>query len=313
MLDQPFSQLELGFRDTVLHKAQNDEADALCFMYGFNRPRWIPATNWRQAVHHVAFGPRGTPQGLFRFLLLALQIFEDTFDVEVDGGTAAYSFEATSGTPFTNKHVGRYVRLVGPGTSTEEHIYYASAPADIDTPGSSVITLSSVGTTQFEAAPAALTQGTYKAHFLPFLLFELTPGVRFSKEAFSFVLPDGTVQSEPPTPYDTVGPKEDACLIEIWLFGFDKIFTFPATYVQTDHTEAFVPSVLQGGPTGGYIQEDEFEPQYDATGPVYPIYLGDGESAISDIKNVMDMSLVAAGVRTRFKIKLLYNYPDTGV
>lgn len=266
-MSRTLSKATEAFRDTLVHRAEGLEHDRISGLYGVKRPGFIPRSSWRQALHATALGPRGMPGGTLKFLEGAFDHLAESFDVDV-GPSNPQRITASSGSPFKQKHVDRWVRVDGT-------LYYVEGPADVSATSSGQwLTLAPVATHRWSAANFTSSKTGLTAKFLPFVIVEPTPG------------PDETDPAE----YD-INQETDKALVTIYIYG--GVAGTPATYLQTDETEG-IPT---GADPGGHLQTDEFQFASQSIGP-YPPYLSDG-TIYDEVVEVLD-ELLAAGFRAQF-------------
>ena len=138
--------------------------------------------------------------------------------------------------------------------------------------------------------------GRYEATFLPFEIHELTGDRYFSGE---YTFDTGATNDS----IYTIGDWDNFLLVRIYVFEFGD--PAPATYVQEDADEAFLPTTAQGGPTGGYIQSTTAELGNQAIGP-HPVYLANLNQIFAPfLTHIIKEKIVAAGVRVELIQKTL--------
>ena len=116
-MQNPLSQVDQAFADTLIHKAEGDAFDQLAQMYGVPRIPSIPVKYWRKALQHVALGPRGAHGSTFGFVREALRGHDVVFSVQRDSGaTTKHRIYWVSGGPaagFTRKDLHRFWEIDG--------------------------------------------------------------------------------------------------------------------------------------------------------------------------------------------------------
>ena len=108
-----FPQAEQALRDMLVHKAQGRAHDAVARLVGMPRPRGFLETDWVNAIHVLAFGARGHPRAVFRFLEMALMRWHRPREVEVDDSNPLKLYKG-NGAAFDDSYLGRLVRLGTP-------------------------------------------------------------------------------------------------------------------------------------------------------------------------------------------------------
>jgi hypothetical protein len=264
---EPFSRLEQAWRDTLIHKAEGDAFDALAEMFNLARPyNWSEAP-WREALHAVVYGPRGTPGSMFAFLDAALQEYRTEVAVTID---AAAPQTITSAAPFDGSLVGKLVRLDG----IAEGLYCTVGPHTATGGASTTLTLCEWPCGYWYGAdwagldwPPATSTAALTATFLPFQLREPTPGPE-------------------------VEPNELlACKLIILLSG--GVANVPPTYLQP----AGGGARPVGQPFGGHVMTSALTHEGDQVNGPFPIYLM-GDSLLGVLETRLK-TLLAAGVHPR--------------
>mgnify|MGYP003146389120 CR=1 FL=1 len=300
------SFVEEGFRDTQIMKAAYTAFDKLVRAYGLTRPFWCQRKYWRQAVKSLLFAPRGTPYILQEFLEAALGQYADVRTVEIDTTTAGGTrILPVDGVAFSNKHVARHVKLKAldhantPSTNNRLGVDPLLVHTALRDSGSGGLDLTQYGPAGYETTLGVgntLPYGRYEATFLPFEIQELTGDRYFSGE---YTFDTGTTNDS----IYTIGDWSNFLLVRIYVFEFGD--PAPATYVQEDADEAFLPTTAQGGPTGGYIQSTTAELGNQAIGP-HPVYLANLNQIFAPfLTHIIKEKIVAAGVRVELIQKTL--------
>lgn len=296
---EPFSQLEVAFRDTLLTKATGVSLDRLGALYGFPRLSIFDRKYYRRALREVALGRRGTYRCLFKALEHLFGQYTDlksTYNVTLDPATPhALTYREGNSPPFDCASTGRFVRIKSPTFGSK--IYYSQNLVD------GVLQLNPIDTPCVAGADwstlAAAEDAT--ASLLGFMLRETNPG----PSAVDGENPEGD-------PWHPEGYKEEnTCTVS--LFVDNTIWNVPATYLQDQATDArsvTAPNQPFGGhlmslydaanlgvvsyPGSGVADEVHVESGDIHKGP-YPIYLGAEGSAAPSFVSLID-GILAAGV-----------------
>jgi hypothetical protein len=267
------SQTEKALRDTVITKASGEWLTRLSRVYGIPRPVAIPEDDWRAALKAAALGPRGTPGVTFDFLQGVLQTYQLEVACTVDPAQPQ-RLTAASGTPFTQAHVGTFVRIQLEGEDEDVWpVYWISGPADIATSGGVWVELVRQSTGQWTGANWVSLSGVTNAtaQVLAFTLREPTPGTD--------------------DPASKITAAVQTWLVIVNLLAAVALGT-PPTYLITPAGDARPV----GEPYGGHTQEDEFEGGSQVTGP-YPPYLTG--TSFGGVSTAFDLILVA-GAHSEF-------------
>jgi hypothetical protein len=304
---EPFSQIEIAFRDTLITKAEGVYLDRLGAMYGFPRLGVFDRKYYRRALREVVFGRRGTYRTLFRVLENLFDQYSErrsVYNVTLDPANPhALIYREGTLPPFDCGNTGRFVRVVSPTFGSR--VYYSQHLANgvlhlnpIETPGVAGADWSTLASTE-----------NATAKFIGFMMREIHPGP---------AAVDGN--DEHGSPWHPDGYLEDnTCTIDLIV---DKdIWDVPATYLQEDGTkDRLVEAPNQ--PFGGHLMslydaanrsvvdypgsnpavadEIHVEGGDQSVGP-YPIYLqAEGQVAAAFV-HIID-SLLAAGVHIRADI-----------
>lgn len=273
---QGISRVERAFRDTLVWAAEGDGHVELSRLYGMPKPAALDETGWREAMLANAIGARGTPGAVLAFCIGALRSWREIVEVTRDPAQPQ-RITATSGTPFLDDHVGRWVRI-------GETIYRVTGPADVVAAGKTYLELCPMKTASWAAADWSgfSVADTVDAEILAFTIREPSPGPQFNLSG---------------DPVDTFAGI--ACLVEILIGTNISGVGAPPTYLRPN---AIDPKPV-GQPFGGHIQPDATT-DGDQTvavgaGPKPP-YLP-GSTVLGSVKRVLD-PLLAAGVKPEFKM-----------
>lgn len=258
---QPFSQVELALRDTLITKALAKRFDKLARFYQIPRPNNFEETHWRNGLLKIVFGPKGTLGTTHAWLeaIFAKQSTEYRVTIQAPtadkphwgtGAGSAGEFGesqvlAQGPETFTCKHIGRFVRIL---SSFGDKIYRVVGPENLVTTGgvttSTYLDLAPFDTSHWKGAnwkSLSAPETTAKMTFLPFIYEERTPGT-------------GTSWGKP---------------CEFRVLVTDEFFGVPKTYLID--------------PSGKYSDEKEFPPQLaDPTGAAG--FDGDKELEFADDK-----------------------------
>lgn len=179
MLITSLSQTEKAFRDTLITKATGEWLVRLSRLYGIPYPIGIPEAHWRDALKAAALGPRGTPGVTFEFLRAVLQAYQLVVDITIDPAQPQ-RITAVAGTPFTQEHIGAFVRVqLDTDDETTWPVYRITGPPDIATSAGAWVELARFPSAQWAGANWASLSGVTgaTAQVLGFSLAEPTPGV----------------------------------------------------------------------------------------------------------------------------------------
>lgn len=177
-MNHTYSQAEQALRDILIHKAEGTAHDNIARLVGLPRPAgWVEA-DWVNAIHVLAFGARGHPRAVFRFLEMALMRWHRTRQIEVSAAQPARLYKGM-GVAFDDTYLGRLVRIGGP-------VYIDSLNPDLTGTlyavagtGGGVgdwVDLVPVATSE-NAAPPATVEGQHRyARFLCFRVREAQTG-----------------------------------------------------------------------------------------------------------------------------------------
>lgn len=227
------SQMDLAHRRTLIHRADGKALDDRARDLWLPRPGIVERSSWRDALRAVVYAEQGTPGVTKAFLRAALQQWNVDVEVTLDPAQPA-RITATSGSPFSQEHVGRDVLIDGV-------LYRTVGPQTV---GGTHLDLAPFATADFEAADwkglASPTDAT--ATILPFVVWDLTTG-------------DG----------DVVVGEQCVVKVDLWIDGL----SFPPTYLVESGGDA-VPAAA---PQGGHIAEDELFVDDDPDSGPWPIYL----------------------------------------
>lgn len=268
-----FSQIESAFRNMLIHKAEGRAHDAAAELVALPRPQGFPESDWVNAIHVLAYGPRGHPAAVFRFVEMALRRYDEEVDI-----TTSATFPSRIFGAFTTSHLGRLFRHEGTLYRTTE---------SYDTESLSWIDVEAGGPTTPWAPAAFDASKTQRARFLPFRVREACAGPRMSMEVPE--MPDGF-------------PADPARVSMVWGFGTGVLYEVllvpsvvsllvPPTYLRADS------SPRTSDPLGGHLCES-----VDFAGSrAFPLYLDSGRR-FRELEGVLD-TVLAAGVKADIKLE----------
>ena len=75
-MNEPLSETEKAWRDTLLNLCDDESFDIICRVYEWPRPEWIPRENWRRAIRVATYGPKGTFNTLRAFCQAAFSFMQ---------------------------------------------------------------------------------------------------------------------------------------------------------------------------------------------------------------------------------------------
>jgi hypothetical protein len=239
MLLQPLSQVAQAARSTMVAGAEGADFDRVARFYGLPRPAGFSVAAWRRGLREVALGYRGRPGGMFAFLR---GVFSDRSEVVPVTVAAAnpQRITAVSGTPFEQRHVGRWVVL-------GDVVHLVVGPEDVAGAGGTYLELAALGTPAWTGA-TFLGSASHDAEILPFWIEEPTPG--------PIDWPNGA---------ETTSPGEPGTL-RVVVFA-DAVSSAPPTYLQSSGEARPV-----GQPYGGHVQTDAWQ-RTDTTAGPHALYL----------------------------------------
>ena len=238
-----YSQCEIAFRDTLIHKAEGRALDRLGLFYGFPRLAIFERQYFRKALLEVAFGRRGTYRTLFK----ALEALFDQYSVRK--GTRTIMLDPAKphrlvhteglGLPFSCNDTGRFVRITSPTFGSK--IYYSAHLENgelhlnpIDTPHVAGADWSSLSSPE---------QATAKV--LGFMLAEPNPGPPFLDG-------DDHPYNQRVDGADEGYRPDHTCTVFVTVDS--NIWTVPASYFQEDGTIDRTV-VAPGQPFGGHMMD----------------------------------------------------------
>lgn len=111
-MNHTYSQAEQALRDMLIHKAQGTAHDAIAELMSLPRPYGFREEDWVNAIHTIAFGARGHPRAVFRFLEMALMRWHRRRPVEVKTAFPTRLYRGV-GAAFDDTYLGRLVRIGG--------------------------------------------------------------------------------------------------------------------------------------------------------------------------------------------------------
>lgn len=270
-MNEQLSHFMQAFRAMLVHRAQGRQHDAMAALVGLPRPEGFPESDWVNAIHVLAYGPRGHPTAVFRFIEMALRRFDEHLVIS--------TFSAFPGRIFGTlnaNHLGRLFRHEGTLYRTRD-----TAADDF-----SWIEVEAADT------PAPWARGNFAetkeqiARFLPFSVREATGGPLMS--ATGFELPVGYDENDAAAMRYADGT---GVLYEVFLVSSAVSLLVPPTYLRED------ASPRDSDPLGGHLCPD---PSY-AGGNAHPLYL-DGRRRFAQLEGVLN-DVLAAGVKAEIKLE----------
>lgn len=280
-MNHSYSQVEQALRDMLIHKAEGTSHDRLSRILSLPRPPgWVEA-DWVNAIHVLAFGARGHPRAVFRFLEHALARWHRRRVVEVQVGQRTRLYKGVDA--FDDTHLGRFVRIGGPVYYSAEELnpgmtgrlYCTDGSRDS---GGDWVNLVSVKTSE-NARPeeAAVTERRW-ATFLCFRVREAQTGITLSTSH----LEDDREE--------TLGAgRGNVCLYEVLLDPL-QFPPLPPTYLKSAAS-----ALSSSAPLGGFLADSPLP----NTAP-HPFYIGNGRR-LARLEARRD-ALLAAGVRMEIKL-----------
>lgn len=262
-----FSQLEAVFRAMLVHKASGTDHEEIARLLSLPRPRGFTEADWMNAVHVLAFGARGHPRAVFRFIEMALHRYSVTFRVQLSNLYPTRLLRADPSEPaFDATYPGRFVRIEGA-------LYMVGQEFT-----SEYVELVPFRTGSFDAPNFTDGKQVY-ARFLAFRVREATGGpvLHATEEEVQVGKAKGTGVTY-------------------------EVLLDPARYPST-----IPPTYLRGGvavarttdPLGGHLTPNA---SYQArpSGSAWPLYLDNGRR-MSEFAAVLD-DVLAAGVKVEIKL-----------
>ena len=291
---EPLCQTAKAFRDTTISRSTGSEFRRVTNLYGLPFTDEVPEDDWRSAAKVMAFGPRGTPGATLAFVEALTASWGVDIAVDITAANPT-RLTAASGTPWTNAHIGRWVRMAD---TDKIHLVVSLGG------GGTSVELASIGTTQWSAANFTATAAT-TATILPFTIAERGGGPGQSLAHFmtrkSGKLPQVEIVMYvagllPPATYMQPGAAAPPAPASV---------PGDATYNSGSMDPVPVASPLIGAepriggqPYGGHIQADEGEPgDIGGAGP-FPIYLSSGK-VLSKSRAILD-AMLASGLEAQF-------------
>lgn len=276
-MSNALSQVIAAFRAMLVHKAEGADHDQLARAYSLPRPTGFPESDWVNALHELAIGPRGHPTSTFRFIEMALRRFDEHVDVEVRASQPDRIYGA-----FGSRHAGRLLRYEGA-------LYKVIEMA----PDFSWLRLakSSAQVPAFPFKAAALVEvKTQTVRFLPFRVREAGRG-----PVLSATVPEyPETYPADPSAAEYVVSQGTPCLYEILLHPSAVNLLVPPTYLRAGGA----PRTTD--PLGGHLTPG---PDYDANGPrtAFPLYL-DSRRRMRQLEAVL-LDVLASGVRPVIRLE----------
>lgn len=271
------SQLVGALRAMLVHKATGVDHDQLARVYGLPRPTNFPESDWINALHELAVGPRGHPTATFRFVEMALRRYDEMVDVDVRANQPDRIYGS-----FDARHLGRLLRYEGGLYKVIE------GAADFSWLR---LARSGVSGVSYPFKSAGLSEiKTQRIRFLPFRVRTAGRGPVLSQS-----VPEYPV-THPADP-DAAGYVVSAgtsCLYEVLLAPGALSLLVPPTYLRTGG------AARTTDPLGGHLTPGA---DYDANGfrTAFPLYLDNGRR-MRQLEGVL-VEVLAAGVRPVIKLE----------
>jgi hypothetical protein len=268
-VNEQLSQFTALMRTILLHRAQGRAHDAMARLVGLERPRGFPESDWLNAIHVLAYGPRGHPATTLRFVEMALRRFDEVLTV-----STYEAFPNRLYGSFTSNHIERLVRHKGTLYRTT-----AERADDYSWIGLEVVS----APLPWEPSDLDKTE-TQVVRFLPFRVREATGGPIMS----------GTVPEMPSgfPPEVSMGyVPGTGVLYEVLLVATAVSLTVPPSYLRAD------ASARNADPFGAQLCPDA---GYDGSN-VFPLYLDSGRR-FREFEARLD-DVLAAGVKAEIKLE----------
>jgi hypothetical protein len=259
---ETFSQVEAAFRTMLVHKAEGAQHDAIARLHSIPRPAAIPEDDWVNAIHVLAYGPRGHPGGMFRFVEMALKSYDTEAEIEVK--LLPYRLFDHDGGVLDETWVDRLVRVNGGLYRVESYDPGGSTPW---------VDLYRFGTTYWQAP--ALPPMIQAVRRLPFRVREATGGpiLELNTEA-------------------VVGrSRGTGVTFEVLLAP--ELQNVPRTYLRVNG------AARTSDPFGGHLLTDASVHRQAVAG-VCPLYLDNGRR-MREFEVVLD-DMLASGVKAVIKM-----------
>jgi len=257
------SAVDRARNDTLVRKAEGSWYDRIATLFGVGRPHYVTVNRHRDGLRANAWGPRGTPGAVHRYLEATLRANETVVSVTRATGSPA-RITAAAGSPFIAAHRNRLILIGGAVYRSKDG---TATYLDLDT----------VATSRWTGAAWA-ADDTVDARILPFTMLNPAGMQRF---------PEGAV-----VPYGT--PCEVAVELRASTYYTRRSFllTDAEDVAQANDRET-------GQPFGGQILADETKVGDRTAGP-HPLFLAGG--AAPSLAVALD-ALLAAGIHPRFGVE----------